>query len=57
MVGVGNVHGAEQVLKDICLGCFNGAKIGVFGLNGSGKPTRPSDRVPAFTRSAGCGFR
>jgi len=22
MVGVGNVHGAKQVLKDICLGCF-----------------------------------
>jgi len=37
MVGVGKVHGPRQVLKDIYLGYFYGAKIGVIGLNGSGK--------------------
>ncbi len=37
MVGVGKVHGPKQVLKDIYLGYFYGAKIGVIGLNGSGK--------------------
>lgn len=37
MVGVGKVHGQKQVLKDIYLGFFYGAKIGVIGLNGSGK--------------------
>ena len=37
MVGVGKVHGTKQVLKDISLGYFYGAKIGVIGLNGSGK--------------------
>jgi ABC-type polysaccharide/polyol phosphate transport system ATPase subunit len=34
MVGVGKVHGTKQVLKDIYLGYFYGAKIGVIGLNG-----------------------
>jgi len=37
MVGVGKLHGPKQVLKDIYLGYFYGAKIGVIGLNGSGK--------------------
>ncbi len=37
MVGVGKVHGTKKVLKDISLGYFYGAKIGVIGLNGSGK--------------------
>jgi ATP-binding cassette ChvD family protein len=37
MVGVGKVRGQKQVLKDIYLGFFYGAKIGVIGLNGSGK--------------------
>ncbi len=37
MVRVGKVHGTKQVLKDITLGYFYGAKIGVIGLNGSGK--------------------
>ncbi len=37
MVGVGKVHGPRQVLKDIYLGYFYGAKIGVIGANGSGK--------------------
>ena len=35
MVGVGKVHGTKQVLKDIYLGYYYGAKIGVIGLNGS----------------------
>lgn len=30
-------HGTKQVLKDISLSYFYGAKIGVIGLNGSGK--------------------
>jgi len=37
MVGVGKLHGPKQVLKDIYLGYYYGAKIGVIGLNGSGK--------------------
>jgi len=30
-------HGQKEVLKDITLGYFYGAKIGVLGLNGAGK--------------------
>ncbi|HYU25523.1 MAG TPA: ATP-binding cassette domain-containing protein, partial [Thermoanaerobaculia bacterium] len=37
MVGVSRFHGKKQVLKDIYLSYFYGAKIGVIGLNGSGK--------------------
>ncbi len=38
MVGVGKVHPPNrQVLKDIYLSFFYGAKIGVLGLNGAGK--------------------
>jgi ATP-binding cassette ChvD family protein len=37
MSGVGKVHNKTYVLKDIYLGYFYGAKIGVIGLNGSGK--------------------
>ncbi|HRI30216.1 MAG TPA: energy-dependent translational throttle protein EttA, partial [Candidatus Kapabacteria bacterium] len=38
MVGVGKVHKPQkQVLKDINLSFFYGAKIGVLGLNGAGK--------------------
>ena len=32
-------HGQREVLKDISLGYFYGAKIGVLGLNGAGKST------------------
>jgi ATP-binding cassette ChvD family protein len=40
MVGVGKVHPPNrQVLKDIYLSFFYGAKIGVLGLNGAGKST------------------
>ena len=34
---VSRSHGTKQVLKDITLGFFYGAKIGVLGLNGAGK--------------------
>ncbi len=37
MVGVTKTHGTKTVLKDIYLSYFYGAKIGVLGLNGSGK--------------------
>src|ERR1044072_7645878 len=37
MVGVGNYYDKKPVLKDIYLSYFYGAKIGVIGLNGSGK--------------------
>ena len=37
MVGVGKFHDKRSVLKDIYLSYFYGAKIGVLGLNGSGK--------------------
>ena len=39
MVGVGKFHNKKQVLKDIYLSYFYGAKIGVLGLNGAGKST------------------
>src|SRR6186713_1256371 len=40
MIGVGKVHPPnKQVLKDIYLSFFYGAKIGVLGLNGAGKST------------------
>ena len=37
MYRVSRKHGTRQVLKDISLSYFYGAKIGVLGLNGSGK--------------------
>src|SRR5438552_8555942 len=37
MIGVSKFHAKKQVLKDIYLSYFYGAKIGVIGLNGSGK--------------------
>ena len=37
MMGVSKVYGTRTVLKDIWLSYFYGAKIGVLGLNGSGK--------------------
>ncbi len=40
MIGVGKVHKPNrQVLKDIYLSFFYGAKIGILGLNGAGKST------------------
>ncbi len=37
MIKVSKKHGQKEVLKDISLSYFYGAKIGVLGLNGSGK--------------------
>ena len=37
MVGISKFYNKKQVLKDIYLSYFYGAKIGVLGLNGSGK--------------------
>jgi ATP-binding cassette ChvD family protein len=37
MIGVSKFHDKKPVLKDIYLSYFYGAKIGVIGLNGSGK--------------------
>jgi ATP-binding cassette ChvD family protein len=37
MIGVSKYYGQKPVLKDIYLSYFYGAKIGVLGLNGSGK--------------------
>src|SRR5512146_1006125 len=37
MIGVGKFYDKKPVLKDIYLSYFYGAKIGVLGLNGSGK--------------------
>src|SRR5262244_168356 len=40
MVGVGTTYPpGKQVLRDISLSYFYGAKIGVIGLNGAGKST------------------
>jgi len=41
MVKVGRIHPPnKQVLRDISLGFYYGAKIGVLGLNGAGKSTQ-----------------
>lgn len=37
MVGISKTYGSKTVIKDISLSYFYGAKIGVLGLNGSGK--------------------
>ena len=37
MIGVTKTHEKKVILKDIYLSYFYGAKIGVLGLNGSGK--------------------
>ena len=40
MVRVSKSYDKKSVLKDISLSYFYGAKIGVLGLNGSGKSTQ-----------------
>jgi energy-dependent translational throttle protein EttA len=37
MIGVNKMHNRKVILKDINLSFYYGAKIGVLGLNGSGK--------------------
>jgi len=39
MIGVSKFYNKKPVIKDISLSFFHGAKIGVLGLNGSGKST------------------
>ncbi len=39
MIGLNKFYGQKQVLKDIYLSFFPGAKIGIVGENGSGKST------------------
>src|SRR5438876_4589304 len=39
MKGLSKKYGTKQVLKDIYLSFYYGAKIGVIGLNGAGKST------------------
>ena len=40
MIKVAKFYDNKPILKDISLSYFYGAKIGVIGLNGSGKSTR-----------------
>ncbi|HVN32503.1 MAG TPA: hypothetical protein VMT45_11005 [Thermoanaerobaculaceae bacterium] len=53
MVGVGKIHGTKQVLKDIYLGYFYRAKIGVMGF-GSGNST-PREEQPHQLPRGGLG--
>jgi sulfate-transporting ATPase len=54
MLGVSKKIERKEILRDISLSFFYGAKIGVLGLNGSGKSSllkhprrpRPGDRRP-----------
>ena len=39
MMGVSKTINKREIIKDISLSFFYGAKIGVLGLNGSGKST------------------
>ncbi|MDR2562138.1 MAG: ATP-binding cassette domain-containing protein, partial [Holophagales bacterium] len=39
MMRVSKIYNNKPVIKDISLGYYYGAKIGVLGLNGSGKST------------------
>ena len=50
MIGVSKFHGKKQVLKDIYLSYFYGAKIGVIGLNGSGKSSLLRSSIPPGER-------
>jgi energy-dependent translational throttle protein EttA len=64
MVRVGRVHPPKnQVLRDISLGFYYGAKIGVLGLNGAGKSTllriiagKDQDHSGEVVRSKGYSF-
>ena len=53
MYRVSKKHGTKQVLKDISLSYFYGAKIGVIGLNGSGKSSLLRILAGADTEFAG----
>ena len=53
MYRVSKKHGTKQVLKDINLSYYYGAKIGVIGLNGSGKSSLLRILAGADTEFAG----
>jgi len=53
MYKVSKKHGTKQVLKDISISYFYGAKIGVIGLNGSGKSSLLKILAGADTEFAG----
>src|SRR5215211_3865661 len=57
MKGLGKVHPPDhQVLKDIWLSFYPGAKIGVLGLNGAGKSSLPKIMAGEDTRFVGEAF-
>ena len=52
MTGVNKIYPpSKQVLKNIYLSFFYGAKIGVLGLNGSGKSSAYSGLLPELIRN------
>jgi len=53
MYRVSRRHGTKQVLKDISISYYYGAKIGVIGLNGSGKSSLLRIMAGADTEFAG----
>ncbi len=53
MYRVSKKHGVKQVLKDISISYYYGAKIGVIGLNGSGKSSLLRILAGADTEFAG----
>jgi len=53
MYKVSKKHGTKQVLKDISISYYYGAKIGVIGLNGSGKSSLLKIFAGADTEFAG----
>jgi ATP-binding cassette ChvD family protein len=53
MYKVSKKHGTKRVLKDISISYFYGAKIGVIGLNGSGKSSLLKILAGADTEFAG----
>ncbi len=60
MIRVSKRHGQKEVLKDISLSYFYGAKIGVLGLNGAGKSSllnrlEPNLSLQTAENSGRCG--
>ena len=45
MMRVSKFYDKKPIIKDISLSYFYGAKIGVLGLNGSGKSSRPCRQI------------
>ncbi len=49
--GLSKAYGKREVLKNIWLAFYPGAKIGVIGSNGAGKSTPAAHHGPARTRT------